>query len=154
VIHRLEEELTIPRDRATVFEFFSSAANLELITPPELQFKILSKQPIAMQVGALIDYRLKLHGIPFRWQSRISRWEPPHAFADEQLTGPYRSWVHTHSFEEIEGGTLIRDSVDYALPLWPLSGLGMPIVRRQLSRIFEYRSRAIERALLGKTEDK
>lgn len=102
-----------------------------------------------MEVGALIDYRLKLYGVGFDWQTLISRWEPPGCFVDEQLRGPYRSWVHTHTFREEDGGTMVEDEVCYRLPLWPLGAMAQPAVHRQLQRIFAFRQEAIRKILLN-----
>ena len=92
--HRNEFSIPI----GEVFSFFSDAANLEAITPPELGLTILTERPIAMAPGALIDYRLRLLGFPFKWRTRITSWNPPHEFVDEQMSGPYKEWVHTHTF--------------------------------------------------------
>lgn len=143
----LTSETTLPLPLDRVFDFFSNASNLERITPPELQFRIVSPQPIGMTTGALIDYRLKLFGVPFRWRTRIAAWDPPHRFVDEQLQGPYKTWIHTHTFESTAGGTRVRDRVEYALPFAPLGHIALPIVRRQLARIFRYREQAIRRIL-------
>src|SRR5690348_414160 len=113
-----ESELWLPRPRDAVFAFFADADNLETITPPWLRFEILTSKPITMRPGALIDYRLRIHGIPIRWQTEIAEWSPPHRFVDIQLRGPYTLWHHTHTFEEQDGGTLCRDLVRYR----PLGG--------------------------------
>ncbi len=151
--HHLETEMSIPRNLRDVFEFFSNASNLEVITPPEMRLEILTEMPIVMAPGVLIDYRLRILGCPFKWESRITSWNPPHEFVDEQVSGPYKEWVHTHRFKKIPDGTAISDSVEYRLPLWPLGEIAFPIVKRQLGRVFQYRQQSIERVLLGVTQD-
>ena len=148
--HLLETTVELPLAREAVFAFFADAANLERITPPELNFRIVTPQPIAMSAGTLIQYRLKLFGVPFGWTTRISRWEPPEMFVDEQLKGPYALWVHKHTFETISSGlTRIVDQVRYRLPLSPFGEVAHPLVRRQLRRIFAYREQAVRAALLS-----
>ena len=141
--HVLRREMLVPRPRAEVFDFFAAAENLERITPRELGFEIATAPPIEMAVGTLIEYRLRLFGVPFRWLTRISRWEPGVAFVDEQVKGPYALWVHTHTFRDAEGGTLVGDEVRYRLPLYPLGEAAYPLVRLQLRRIFAYRARRL-----------
>ncbi len=147
--HLLEvtDELPLPIER--VFEFFSDASNLEKITPRELQFEITTPQPFQIQQGSLIDYRLRMFGVPFAWQSRITEWTPPFSFVDEQVRGPYSLWVHRHTFEATPNGTRIHDRVRYRLPLSPLGDLAYPVVRWQLGRIFAYRQK-VTRELLVK----
>jgi ligand-binding SRPBCC domain-containing protein len=137
----------LDRPRDTVFAFFGDAANLERITPASLSFEMLTPPPIEMRQGTLIDYRLRLFGIGFRWRTLISTWEPPHVFVDEQLRGPYRQWVHTHRFIEREGGTTIEDDVRYVLPLSPLGDLAAPLVALQVQQIFRHRQRVIRELL-------
>lgn len=138
--HLLETSLHLPIPRPRVFGFFADAANLEAITPPELRFRITTPLPIAMKQDTIIDYRLSLRGIPFRWRTRIAVWEPPHRFVDLQERGPYTLWEHTHTFTDAaDGGTLVRDRVRYRLPFGPLGDLALPLVRRDLTRIFGYR---------------
>jgi ligand-binding SRPBCC domain-containing protein len=138
-------ELSLARER--VFPFFADAANLKVITPPELRFEIVTPPPISMAQGTLIGYRLRLMGVPFEWLTRIAVWDPPREFVDEQLEGPYRSWVHKHLFVETSGGSRIYDAVTYELPFFPLGELAAPLVQLQIRRIFAYRARAVQRAL-------
>jgi ligand-binding SRPBCC domain-containing protein len=134
---RLEAVQFLPYPREDVFAFFSDAFELETLTPRSLHFSVLTAAPITMREGLLIDYTLRLHGIPMRWQSRITAWEPPFRFTDEQTRGPYRRWHHEHHFEAVEGGTLCRDLVDYIAPGgWLIDRL---FVRADVQRIFRYR---------------
>lgn len=140
---RLEAVQFVPRPRERVFEFFASAVNLRELTPPWLHFEVLTPE-IQMQAGTLIDYRLRVRGIPVRWQSKISVWEPPLEFVDEQTRGPYRRWYHLHRFEAVDGGTLVHDIVDYAVPGGRL--VHRLFVRPDLLSIFRYRQqRMLER---------
>lgn len=135
--YRLKASLVFRRSHADAFAFFGDAFQLELITPPWLCFYVTTPPPIEMAEGTLIDYRLKIHGLPLRWRTRIAVWDPPHRFVDDQLEGPYRWWHHEHRFEAVAGGTRVYDQVDYGVPGgWPIHGL---FVRRQLRRIFHYR---------------
>jgi ligand-binding SRPBCC domain-containing protein len=128
-----------------VFAFFADAYNLETITPPFLRFRILTPRPIPMAPGTLIDYRLRLFGVPFRWRTRIERFEPGRGFVDAQIRGPYRLWHHTHEFERTAEGTHMRDRVRYALPLGVLGSVAHALaVRRMLDDIFAFRRRRIE----------
>ncbi len=147
--HLLRTQLDLPLSRDAVFAFFSAAENLGRITPPELAFKILTPLPVAMKPGALIEYSIGLWMIPLRWHSKITLWRPPAAFVDEQLSGPYAEWVHTHTFTEIEGGTRIVDEVRYRLPFGLMGRMAHPLVRMQLRRIFSYRQRRVRELLLG-----
>jgi ligand-binding SRPBCC domain-containing protein len=142
-VHTLTREQHLDRPPAEVFPFFAEARNLEEITPSALHFRVVTPEPIEMGTGTLIEYRLRLRGVPVDWLTRIERWEPGVAFVDTQLAGPYRLWHHTHTFEERSGGTLMRDVVRYALPLWPLGELAAPLVRRELDAIFDFRRQAV-----------
>jgi ligand-binding SRPBCC domain-containing protein len=146
-LHLLSREQYLARPPEEVFPFFADAHNLEAITPPLLGFSVVTEGPIEMRVGALIQYRLRLRGLRLDWLTRIDEWEPGVRFVDIQLAGPYRLWHHTHSFEPQGGGTLMRDSVRYALPLWPLGELAAPLVRRELAAIFDFRHTAVARLL-------
>jgi ligand-binding SRPBCC domain-containing protein len=139
-VHVLRTSASIPHPLDEVFDFFAAAENLERITPPSLRFKIVTPGPIEMRRGTLIDYRLVLNGIPFRWRTEITEWEPPHAFTDAQIRGPYHTWVHRHTFEARDASTRMEDEVRYRLPLWPLGEAALPLVRRQLTGIFRYRA--------------
>lgn len=140
----LEREQVVSRPRPEVFAFFSDAANLERLTPARLRFRIKSPLPIEMRPGAVIEYDLSLLGVPFRWRTEIERFDPPERFVDVQARGPYRLWRHTHTFEEIAGGTRIVDRVDYELPLGLLGDAVQRLfVARQLAQIFDYRQRVI-----------
>lgn len=136
-------EQIIEKPIEEVFEFFGEAENLERITPPWLKFKIVTPRPIEMKPGTIIDYRLKIHGIPVRWQSEITAWEPPRRFIDEQRRGPYRKWIHEHLFEPIgEQETRMTDDVRYSvLGGWPVHRF---FVKRDVEKIFEYRRTALE----------
>ena len=138
----------LPASREQVFSFFADARNLERLTPPWLHFRILTPGAIDMRTGAQIDYRLKLHGIPLRWRSVIAGWDPPRRFVDEQTSGPYRRWVHTHTFEEENGGTRVGDAVEFDVIASRLTGW---FVMRDLRRIFAYRHETLIRIFGNRT---
>lgn len=142
-IHEYRCELWLPRTPTELFPFFADAANLDTITPPWLHFHIVTPRPIAMGAGALIDYRLQVRGLPLRWRTLIKEWQPPHRFVDEQLRGPYRLWLHEHTFEARDGGTLARDFVRYAVPFdWLLHRW---FIRPDIEKIFAYRQQSLRR---------
>ena len=149
-VHEFEAKQRIARPIEEVFAFFADARNLERITPPWLRFAILTPQPIAMAPGALIDYRLRVHGTPMRWRSEITAWEPPHRFMDVQRRGPYRLWEHEHGFEAMDGATLVRDCVRYAVPGGAL--VNRFLVKRDIESIFAHRRAALERLLAGEMQ--
>ena len=127
-----------------MFPFFADAGNLEQLTPPQVRFAIATPQPIEMFAGQRIDYRIRVRGIPMRWTSEISTWQPPHAFVDEQRRGPYRLWHHRHEFTPIPGGTRLVDIVHYAVPGWWLEPVVHRLaVRPDLTRIFRFRGEKI-----------
>lgn len=140
-VQTLQSEVWVPCPRERVFEFFSRAENLEAVTPGWLHFSILSPSPVKMKTGTRIRYRLRLHGIPLRWESEITAWEPPHRFVDEQKTGPYRLWIHEHQFLEHDGGTTVRDTVQYAVAGGEL--LHRLFVAPDLKEIFEFRRQKV-----------
>jgi ligand-binding SRPBCC domain-containing protein len=153
-LYELRTWLWVPRPRYEVFAFFGDAANLERITPPFLRFRVLTPPPIAMRPGTLIDYRLSLHRVPLRWRTEIEAWEPPHRFVDRQLHGPYRQWVHTHTFSDKDGGTQVEDQVLYRLrgpsPFTRMvHGL---LVGPDTRQIFEFRHQALGVAFGGHSQ--
>jgi ligand-binding SRPBCC domain-containing protein len=150
--HVLErsQRVEVPVEQA--FDFYVDALNLEPMTPPWLHFEVTTPGELTLRQGALLDYKLRLHGVPVRWQTRIETWEPPLRFVDTQRKGPYSLWEHTHLFEKDgETATIIHDRVRYAIPLGPLGALAhLLFVRRDLRRIFDYRREAVsERLVLG-----
>jgi ligand-binding SRPBCC domain-containing protein len=138
----LKSECVIPRSIEEVFAFFSDAGNLERLTPPWLNFNILTPLPIEMRAGRLIDYKLRIRGVPVRWQSEITVWEPPYSFADESRRGPYKYWRHQHWFESCPGGTRVVDDVHYGVPGGAL--IHWLVVKRDVQKIFEYRQQTLQ----------
>jgi len=148
-VHVLTREQRLGQSPDEVFGFFAEARNLELITPGFLHFRVLSQEPERMDEGTLIRYRLRLRGIPIRWLTRIEQWDQGRRFVDTQLKEPYRYWHHTHDFEPDSGGTLMRDTVRYAMRAGPIGELVHgPLVAPDLAKIFDYRIARIE-ALFG-----
>ena len=147
-IHTLHREQRLPGTPEEVFPFFADAFNLEAITPPLLRFQVVTPRPVEMRVGTLIQYRLRLHGVPVSWLTSIQAWEPPHRFVDVQVRGPYALWHHTHEFEQHADGTLMRDVVRYAIGFGPLGELAArAFVHRDVAAIFDFRAEAVRRAL-------
>jgi len=144
--HRVETRLWLPHGREELFPFFADAHNLEAITPPWLRFAVLTPAPIRMRAGALIDYRLRLHGVPLRWRTEIAVWEPPVRFVDRQVSGPYALWEHEHRFRNVAGGVVMFDHVSYRIRGGRLADRvgDLAVARRDLRRIFEYRRDALE----------
>ena len=138
----LESNLKLSAPLVKVFPFFSDARNLELLTPAFLRFEVLTPDPIVLGVGALIDYKLKIRGLPIRWQSEIIAWKPPYRFVDEQRRGPYRTWIHEHTFQEVNSETVVCDHVRYD----HLGGklVNQLVVGPDVRRIFEYRKRVLK----------
>ena len=147
-LHQLSRTQLVGRRLPEVFAFFSDASNLDALTPPFLHFRILTPMPIELRAGAQLDYRLSLFGVPVRWRTRITDWQPQERFVDEQEFGPYELWRHPHEFEARGGSTLMRDVVDYSEPLGPIGTVAHVLfVRRSLDRIFDFRRDAILRLL-------
>jgi ligand-binding SRPBCC domain-containing protein len=147
-LHTIERSQVVRRPLDDVFAFFADAANLEVITPPFLRFRIVTPTPVAMRRGAQIDYRLSLHGAPVRWRTLITRWEPGQSFVDLQLTGPFALWEHTHTFAEGAAGTTIRDRVRYRMPFGPIGTIAhRTLVARDLHKVFDYRRNAVAHLL-------
>ena len=148
-IHVLERQQRVELPIERIFEFYGDARNLETLTPPWMGFHVITPAPIEMRPGAIIDYRLNVHGLPLRWRTRIDAWEPPTRFVDVQLRGPYSRWEHTHTFQpDGKDAVLIGDRVRYVLPLGPLGEIAhVALVKRDLKRIFDYRELAVSRAL-------
>jgi ligand-binding SRPBCC domain-containing protein len=148
-IHTLEREQELPGTPAEVFGLFADARNLEAITPPLLRFEVITPGEVTMRVGTLIAYRLHLHGVPISWLTSIQDWDPPHRFIDQQVSGPFALWHHTHElFPSGTDGTLMRDTVRYAIGYGPLGELAHRVlVRRDLETIFDFRARKVEELL-------
>jgi len=133
----LETDIQLEAPRDIVFEFFADAGNLDTLTPAWLDFRIHTPSPIEMHAGTRIDYQLTLHGIPLKWQTEITVWDPPHRFVDRQIKGPYRLWIHEHTFQSQDDTTLVKDRVNYSVPGGPL--VHWLFVKRDLQRIFRHR---------------
>jgi ligand-binding SRPBCC domain-containing protein len=148
----LDREQWVARPRDRLFPFFAKPENLALITPPELEFRLLTPSPVEMSQGRLIDYSVRLMGFPVRWRTLVSSYQPPDRFVDEQLLGPYSFWHHEHRFVSRYGGTLMVDRVRYVLPLAAGGPLGDALhrlyVRPNLDRIFDFR-REVFASLFG-----
>jgi len=148
--YSLVREQWVAQPLETVFAFFCQAANLEQLTPPWLRFHIVTPQPVTMDAGTQIEYRVRWHGMPIRWLTEILEWQPPVRFVDLQLSGPYAYWHHTHLFETMDNGTRIRDIVRYRLPLGILGNLAHRLaVRRDIEAIFAYRQRRVEQLFVA-----
>lgn len=139
----LRAQLVLPRKRDEIFQFFADAGNLEVLTPPWLRFRVLTTQPIKMHSGTLIDYKLRVRGLPLKWRSEITVWEPPGCFVDEQRRGPYRQWIHEHRFEESGDGTLCTDFVRYSV--FGGAVVNWLLVRRDVEKIFAFRTAQLRR---------
>ena len=139
---KLQTRLWLPQPRQQIFAFFADPNNLERITPPWLRFEITSSNSLPVGRCTRIDYRLRIRGLPIRWRSEITAWEPPARFVDRQTRGPYRQWIHEHTFSEHEGGTLVGDSVVYGVTGGKL--VQKLLVAPDLTRIFHYRHAVLQ----------
>lgn len=142
--HELQMEQWVPQSKNKTFEFFKDATNLEKLTPDTLKFKVLNQTTKDIQEGTKLDYSLSLHGIPLSWQSKITGWKPNSSFSDIQTRGPYSHWFHTHEFFEKDGGTLMRDKLEYKVPFGiPGDLVAHDFVRKNLEQVFSYRRKRI-----------
>ena len=127
-----------------MFGFFSDPRNLARLTPPAMGFRIVEAPDRELRAGDRMRYTIRLLGIPVRWTTRIVRWDEGRSFSDTQESGPYRSWIHTHTFVPTAAGVEMRDRVEYEMPLGPIGRIAHALwVKRQLRRIFDFRERAI-----------
>ena len=146
--HEILRERLIERPRSEVFEFFANPANLEKLTPGFLNFKILECPTGALESGSRIRYQLSLHGIPIKWRTVIEGWQPETEFSDVQESGPYALWHHTHQFEEVPEGTIVRDHIRYRLPVGSLGDIVAGwLVRADLAKIFAFRHQIMDEIL-------
>ena len=151
-VYSLKTVQTIPISLDEAWDFFSSPANLQEITPDNLGFKIISKyHGDTMYAGQVIEYKVSpLLGIPLYWMTEMTHVEDKKYFVDEQRYGPYSMWHHQHHFKVVEGGVEMTDIVHYKLPLWFLGDIANTVlVKKQLQQIFDYRFKKVE-ALFGK----
>jgi hypothetical protein len=148
-IHTLHREQRLDGTPDEVFAFFADAFNLEALTPPLLRFRVVTPRPIPMHAGALIQYALKLRGLPVSWLTSIQAWDPPHRFVDTQVKGPYALWHHTHTFQDTgDRGTLMCDTVRYGIAFGPLGALAQTLfVKRDVEAIFDFRAARIPQLL-------
>ena len=143
--HILIRETVLNGSIEEVFDFFSKAENLDKITPPILGFRIITPLPVEMKNGTLIDYKIKLNGIPFNWRTEITKWDPPHCFEDTQLKGPYKMWVHEHKFIERNNKTFMTDTVRYISPGGAFEFIPHNlIVKKKVNFIFDYRQKIFD----------
>ena len=144
-LHAFSTEQFLPYSLERVFGFFKKPENLNQVTPKNLGFKILTPSPIKMEKGTVIDYTIRLYGVPMHWKTVIAEYDPPHFFTDTQVKGPYQVWIHTHRFVAQNGGTLMIDDLQYAIPLGCLGELARAMfVKKEIERIFEYRKKVIK----------
>lgn len=151
-MYRFEAEQWLPISTEQAWSFFSSPMNLSIITPPHLDFRILTPlEGKEIVNGMLIDYKVKpLLGIPVRWQTEICRVEKPFIFVDRQIKGPYKVWEHTHTFRPDNGGVLMNDRVDYEIPLGIIGKMmNSLVVKREIEKIFEFRKHTLQNLFIN-----
>ncbi len=147
--YRLEREQWLPKAVDEVYSFFSRPENLQVITPRWIDFRMV-ETPEALAAGSLIRYRLGWRGLPIRWTTEISEWNPPHGFVDRGISGPYPPWNHEHWFVAHDGGTTMRDRVTYALPFgWAGRVAHWVVVKRDLETMFDFRAEAMRQLFPG-----
>ncbi len=147
---RFKTKQQIDKPIQDIFPFFSKVENLEILTPDWLNFKILTPLPIEIKTGTIIKYRIRLYGIPLYWKTKITLWDPPHRFIDEQIKGPYSVWIHEHRFEAKDGKTTMIDTVDYDIPGWIFKTVVHRIfVEKQVDSIFKFRQKKIKEHFSG-----
>ncbi len=152
-LYKLHCEMLVKRPLAETFAFFQDPANLSRITPPWLSFNIVTKD-VAMAQGAQFDYIIRWLGLPMKWRSLITQYEPPKLFVDEQLIGPYKTWHHRHTFAETGNGVIVGDSLEYSLPFGPLGAIAQAVlVKRQLEEVFRYRQSELAKIFAGQTQE-
>ena len=145
-LYVLKKEQVVSQNISTVFDFFSKPENLSVITPPKMNFKIFTPSPIDMKEGTLIDYTINIMFMPIRWRTLITKYDPPNIFVDQQLSGPYSMWHHTHTFEQLgDNETLIKDEVIYSIPFAFIGSIVRYLyIKGELEKIFTYRNNKIE----------
>lgn len=152
MLHTLSQQQFLRIGIPEAWDFFSRPANLGEIMPSDLGFKTVHQPGEKMYEGQIIEYRVMvLPGIWIPWVTEIRTVRGGESFVDEQRIGPFRFWHHLHTFEETEGGVMVKDLVHYALPLWPFGELGHGIfVRPKLERVFGFRKEVLEKRFGGK----
>lgn len=148
-LYTLRREQLLPRSLDEVFSFFERPENLEAITPPWLNFKMITPTPVHMKQGSIFDYTLRVRGVSVHWASIITAYDPPHSFVDQQIRGPYEYWYHTHKFFETDEGTRIVEEVRYIMPYGLAGRLAHALmIGPDLQEIFDYREVAVEKLFL------
>jgi len=145
-IYTLKYEQTLATTKKELWDFISSPANLQKITPEYMGFEIKTDLPKKMYPGMLIQYTVKpLLGIKMPWLTEITHVDEGNYFVDEQRVGPYTIWHHQHHLKEVENGILMTDIIDYVPPLGPLGAIANSlIIKKQLAEIFAYRKVVLE----------